>query len=69
MPVTILHPKNICGCTKADVEILCSKFLTDLNDSDSLFCDIELVRESRAENDAETIQEASKFLTDNYINT
>ena len=26
MPKTKLHPKNICSCTKADVEILCSKF-------------------------------------------
>ena len=43
MSVTVLHPKNICSCTKADVEISCSKFPTDLNDSDGLFCDIELV--------------------------
>ena len=43
MPVTILHPKKICSCTKADIEFLCSKFPTDLNDSDGLFCDIELV--------------------------
>ena len=64
MPVTILHPKNISSCTKADVEILCSKFPTDLNDSDGPFCDIESVRESIAESHAETIQEAAKFLTD-----
>ena len=64
MPVTILHPKNICSCTKADIEILCSKFPTDLNDSDAFFCGIELVRESIAESDAGTIQEAAKFLTD-----
>ena len=63
MSVTILHPKNICSCTKADVEILCSKFPTNLNDSDGLFCDIELVRESITESDTETIQEAAKFLT------
>ena len=64
MPVTILHPKNICSCTKADVEILCSKFPTDLNDSDAFFCGIELVRETITESDAGTIQEAAKFLTD-----
>ena len=63
MSVTVLHPKNICSCTKADVEISCSKFPTDLNDSDGLFCDIELVRESISESDTETIQEAAKFLT------
>ena len=64
MPVTILYPKNICISTKADVKILCSKFPTNLNDRDGLFCDIELVRVSIAESDAETIQEAAKFLTD-----
>ena len=32
--------------------------------NDSLFCDIELVQDSIAESDAETIQEAVKFLTD-----
>ena len=64
MPVIILHPKNICSFTKADVEILCSKFPTDLNDSNGLFCNIELVRESIAESDTETIQEAAKSLTD-----
>ena len=36
----------------------------NLNDGDGLFCDIELVRESIAESDTETIQEAAKFLTD-----
>ena len=64
MPVTILNSKNICSCTKADIEILCSKFPTDLNDSDAFFCGIELVRESIAESDAGPIQEAAKFLTD-----
>ena len=64
MPVIILHPKNICSFAKADVEILCSKFPTDLNDSNGLFCNIELVRESIAESDTETIQEAAKSLTD-----
>ena len=43
MPVTILHPKNICSGTKADIEIFCSKSPTDLNDSDAFFCGIELV--------------------------
>ena len=62
--MTIVLPKNICSCTKADVEILCSKFPIDLNESDGLFCDIELVRESIAESDAETIQETAKLLTD-----
>ena len=32
--------------------------------NDSLFCDIERVQDSIAENDAETIEEAVKFLTD-----
>ena len=36
-------------------KILYSKFPTDLNDSDCLFYDIELVRESIAKSDAETI--------------
>ena len=36
----------------------------NLNDGDGLFCDIELVGESIAESDTETIQEAAKFLTD-----
>ena len=60
----ILHPENICSCTKVNVGILCSKFPTDLNDSNGLFCDTELVRESATENDAETIQDAAKFITD-----
>ena len=63
MPLTILHPKNVCSCTEADAEILFSNFATDLNDSDGLFCYIELVRESITESDAETIQEIAKFLT------
>ena len=41
----ILHPENICSCTKANVGILCPKFATDLNDSNGLFCDTELVRD------------------------
>ena len=45
----ILHPENICSCTKANVGILCSKFPTDLNDSNCLFCDTQLVRESTTE--------------------
>ena len=41
------------------------KFPTDLNDSDSVFCDIKLVQKSIAEKDTETIREAAKCLTDN----
>ena len=36
----------------------------NLNDGYGLFCDIELVGESIAESDTETIQEVAKFLTD-----
>ena len=48
--------KNICSCIKADVEILRSKFPTDLRDTHGLFSDIELVKKSIGESDTETIQ-------------
>ena len=50
MPVIILHPKNFQN-------------FQPTWDSDGLFFDIELVRESISESDAETIQESAKFLT------
>ena len=55
IPVTTLHQKNKCSCTKSDVEILCSKFPANWNDNDGLFCDIELVWESITKSDAGTI--------------
>ena len=64
MPGTTLHRKNKCSCTKSNVEILCSKFPTDWNGNDGLFCDIKLVWESITESYAGTIQEAVKFVTD-----
>ena len=63
-PITILHPKNISTCTKADVKTLCSNFSMDLNDSDALFSEILRVGKSIEECDADTIQEAAKFLLD-----
>ena len=46
------------------VNVLCKKFNLDLNDSDALLAEIQLIKDDLHKSDADGIQEAAKFLLD-----